>query len=139
MRISLSHRATDTLWEAAFSTLPVREIGRLVQLSTQVSRPAGTSLLSQGDRAGEVFVLLDGSVDVFRDGAVVASVMSGDVVGEMAAGITPKLAGQRNATVVASSDVVFAVFSNREWWAALEQCPQFAEHVTSLSQGRTAQ
>jgi CRP-like cAMP-binding protein len=136
MKIRLQSRTIDMLWESTFVDLPRREISKLVALSSQVDRPAGCELLTQGEPGSEVFVLLSGSVTVLRDGAVVAGASPGAALGELATGSTPGAPGCRTASVVAVNDVSVAVFSPREWWAALEQCPRFATAVLNESARR---
>ncbi|MGA9598617.1 MAG: cyclic nucleotide-binding domain-containing protein [Acidimicrobiia bacterium] len=69
------------------------------------THPAGTALTTQGERADEVFLLLDGMVDVSVDGVVVGAVAPGAIIGERAA----LERGFRTSTVRATTEVKVAV------------------------------
>jgi CRP-like cAMP-binding protein len=84
-----------------FASLSRRDRRRVAQLADEIDLPAGRRLVDQGEWAYEVFVLLDGTAEVTRDGAHVADLGPGDFLGEM--GTLGKT--QRNASVVATSPV----------------------------------
>jgi CRP/FNR family cyclic AMP-dependent transcriptional regulator len=65
--------------------------------------PAGTTLIEQANEDNDLFLILEGELDVLVDGVVVARRGAGDHVGEVAA-IQPEF--KRTATVVAKSDAV---------------------------------
>lgn len=66
--------------------------------------PAGTALFHQGDEATQVALLLDGIVEVTRDGTKLVELGPGAVLGERAL-----LEGARTATVRAVTDVTVAL------------------------------
>ena len=83
----------DTPWEApAFAEAVESELER--RLATTILRdgahlerrrvPPGETLVEQGDPGNDLFVLLDGVLDVEIDGEVVAQVGSGAILGEKA-------------------------------------------------------
>lgn len=76
----------------------------------QVVRLApGAALFRQGDSGGQVALLLDGLVEVVRDGVRLAEIGPGAILGERAL-----LEGARTADVVAVTDVTVAVLDGDE-------------------------
>jgi hypothetical protein len=67
--------------------------------------PAGAALVRQGDPGGELFILLDGVLDVDIDGETIAQVGSGAILGERAI----LRDGRRTATLRAARAVRVAV------------------------------
>src|SRR5262249_17926173 len=67
-----------------FETLPKRTRRRAVALSSMQTFPAGTMLTQQGAIGDEFFLLLDGHVEVYRSGTVVAREGPGTPLGEVA-------------------------------------------------------
>lgn len=78
----------------------------LSRAGTQLDLPAGTTLVRQGERGDQAFLLLDGTAQVLT-GEGVVPIGAGAVVGELA---TLDRHRVRNATVVASSDIAVLVF-----------------------------
>jgi CRP-like cAMP-binding protein len=56
----------------------------LVKLGKVLPWNEGTTPVKQGSKGAALFVILDGSVDVFRDGTRIARLEEGDFAGEMA-------------------------------------------------------
>jgi hypothetical protein len=100
------------------------------QLSTDIMRggeapeirqlPEGSHLTSQGEKGTELYLVLDGVIDVDVDGKIVAQVGPGAVLGERAL----LEGGTRTSTLVASTAVRVAV-------ASAEQVD--VEHLRTLS------
>lgn len=84
-----------------FSECSMRQVRKISQAGTIVSKKDGAELVTQGTRGVAFFVLLAGSVSVSRDGNLVARLMPGDFFGEM--GLIKD--EPRNATIAAESDV----------------------------------
>jgi CRP-like cAMP-binding protein len=68
----------------------------------EVKVSEGKHLVDEGDYAYDLFVIVEGSAEVTRDGQHVADLGPGDFFGEM--GVLSE-EGRRNATVVAKSDM----------------------------------
>ncbi len=66
-----------------FSELSAEEARRLSAFATETSAAQGQVLMRQGDYATELIAIEEGTADVVRDGAVVANLTAGDVIGEM--------------------------------------------------------
>lgn len=82
---------------------------RLSQGGTLLEVAAGTTLCRLGDRGLEAFLLIDGTANVLTDTGVIV-LGPGEVVGEIA---TLDPARNRNATVVAATDMTVLVFDAR--------------------------
>jgi CRP-like cAMP-binding protein len=92
--------------------LPQRERKALERLADEVTLPEGTVLMREGRFGREVFVLLEGEVEVRRDDEVIAVLGPGEVVGELAV-LDPTQT--RNATVVASTELRTLVLDPRAY------------------------
>ena len=97
--------------ESAAVTSPVEtELERRLSAQVMARRPRverlapGATLFRQGDEGSAVALLLDGVVEVVRDGQRLAEIGPGAVLGERAL-----LEGVRTATVVAVTDVTVAL------------------------------
>lgn len=84
-----------------FSELTDEEARRIATFANEDSVHEGTTLIREGDYSNEMIAIESGTADVMRDGATVAQVGPGDVVGEL--GVLEK--GMRNASVVATSSM----------------------------------
>jgi len=82
-----------------FSQLSEEEARRLATFATESSVAEGQILMKQGDYSTELIAIEEGSADVVRDGSKVASLGSGDLIGEM--GLFERQL--RNADVIATS------------------------------------
>jgi CRP-like cAMP-binding protein len=89
-----------------------RQRRELATLCTPVDVRAGRVLCRRGESAEECFVVVDGHADVFVDGARVASIGPGELIGEIA---LLAEGGRRSATVVAATDMSLLVLSRREF------------------------
>jgi CRP-like cAMP-binding protein len=82
-----------------FSELSDEEAKRLAAFATETSIAEGQMLMKQGDYSTELIAIEEGSADVLRDGDKVASLKTGDLIGEM--GLLERR--PRNADVIATS------------------------------------
>jgi len=102
-----------------FEGLSSRELQLVARLSTEVRVPAGRVLAQQGDTGAEFFVVIDGDVDVVRQGEVIATRGAGSHLGEIALlGARP-----RTATLVATTPVQTRVASQREFADLINAVP----------------
>lgn len=100
----------------------IRAIGRLGDLTR---RDRGTVLIEQGHSGREVFIIVDGSVTVSRNGEAVATLGPGEVVGEVA--VLDR--GRRTATVTADTPVEVLVFDPRSFASLLHEAPVVARRM----------
>jgi CRP/FNR family transcriptional regulator, cyclic AMP receptor protein len=82
-----------------FSQLSPDEARRLATFATEASAAEGQMLMKQGDYSYELIAIEEGTADVIRDGSKIASVGTGDLIGEM--GLLAR--EKRNADVIATS------------------------------------
>ena len=115
-----------------FLDAPRSRRAELARLADRITVPAGKVLARQGALAHEFFVIVDGIVDVIRDGHVVAVLGPGDFFGEIALIGDPR----RTATVVAASDVDLTVLGRREFRTMLSRFPDIASTILSTASRR---
>jgi CRP-like cAMP-binding protein len=108
--------------------LEAETIGFMVDRMQEVTVPIGGHIVKQGDFAYRLFVILEGSATVRRDGRTIAGLEAGDVFGEMA------LIGhvRRNADVVAVTPMRLLALMPWDFRDALARFPKFRETIKSL-------
>ena len=117
----LQHLASVPLFSKCTKT-QLEEIG---EVATELILPAGKVLARQGDVGFEMFILLDGTASVTRDGQRVATLTAGDVVGELAV-----ISGHpRNATVVAETELRILDLTHAGLDQLLDDIPGLAKHL----------
>lgn len=102
-----------------FSGCSRRQLGEIAAIADEMRFPSGRTLIVEGRRGREFFVLVDGTVEVRREGRRVATVGGGSFFGE-AALLTGK---PRNASVTAISPVQALVITDRAFRRLLEDSP----------------
>ncbi len=102
-----------------FEGLSRKELVQLARMTDDVEVPAGRVLCKEGDIGREFFVLVDGKVDVAKNGRRVARLGAGDFVGEISLlEQTP-----RSATVTATTPLRFFVLTSRDFRQLVEDNP----------------
>lgn len=105
--------------------LSEQELSALGACTDRVTRPGGTVLARQGEIGREAFVVVDGQVEVRRDGNHLAMLGPGEVVGELAV-----LGGwHRTADIVADTEVELIVFDVRSLERAMHVSESLRRHV----------
>ncbi len=117
-----------------FRTAPRSRRAELARLADRITVPAGQVLARQGALAHEFFVIIDGIVDVIRDGEVVAVLGPGDFFGEIALCGDPR----RTATVVTASEVDLTVIARREFRTMIARFPEIASTILMTASRRLA-
>jgi len=82
-----------------FAELSPEEARRLATFATETSAAEGQILMKEGDYSVELIAIEEGTADVFQGGRLIASLATGDLIGEM--GLLEHR--PRNADVIASS------------------------------------
>ncbi len=117
----LNHLAAVPLF-AKCNTAQLREIGRVAD---ELTVPEGTVLAREGAYGSELFVIVEGTARVTRDGAAIATVGPGGFVGELAVlSRTP-----RNATVTAETKMDVLVLTATGLSQLLDDIPGLAKHL----------
>lgn len=108
-----------------FSSCTKNQLQEIGKVADELILPVGKVLACQGEVGFEMFILLDGTAAVTKDGQDVATVTAGDVVGELAV-----LSGHpRNATVVAETELRVLVLTHRGLNQLLDDIPGLAKHL----------
>ena len=101
-----------------------KQLGEIGRVADEVTIPAGTTFVKQGAIGVELFIIVDGTASVTRDGESIATLGQGDFVGELAV-----LAhhGRRNATVTADTEVTVLVLTASGLEQLLDDIPGLAK------------
>jgi CRP-like cAMP-binding protein len=126
----LKHLGSIPLF-ASCSKRQLEEIGRVAD---EVVVEPGTVLVKQGDVGLQLFIIVDGTATATRDGAPIASLGSGDFVGEMA--VLER--GRRNATVTADTQVTVLVLTAAGLSQLLDDVPGLAKSLLYAVAARVA-
>jgi CRP/FNR family transcriptional regulator, cyclic AMP receptor protein len=115
-----------------FANLDVKELDAVGLTATELDYKSGKVLMREGDRAHEMFVVVEGEVEVTQDGEHIADVGPGGFVGEMAllAHTT------RNSTVTTKTNAVLLHIDGREFGTLLENVPSIASKMLPVVAGR---
>jgi CRP-like cAMP-binding protein len=118
-----------------FSVFTPEQVHELARTAMRMHEPKGMVFAKEGERGDELVVVLEGEVEVRRDGQVLATLGAGEHVGEMA--LLDDTA-RRSATVVAVTPVVVAYVSRHHFDALLADSPELREAIVRVLEERTA-
>jgi CRP-like cAMP-binding protein len=108
-----------------FEGLSRRELVQLERVCEDLEVEPGKVLCKEGEVGHEFFVIVDGKVQVTRQGRRVATLGGGDFLGEIA--LVTEL--PRTATVTVETPVRLFVLTRREFHAVLDQNPKVERKV----------
>jgi MFS family permease len=113
-----------------FRALPVPALEGIAQTAHNLSVPAGAAIVHQGEPGDRYYAIADGSVEVIKDGRLVATLGRGEGFGEIALlhGVT------RTATVVAVTAAILTTIEREPFLVAVtghSQTQERLEHVAS--------
>lgn len=108
-----------------FSQCDKKQLQQVASATVEISIEQGRTLVREGDVGHECFVIVEGSATVARNGETIATIGSGDVVGELA----PLTGGMRTATVTADTPMEVLVIGQREFAGLLDEVPGLAVHI----------
>jgi CRP/FNR family transcriptional regulator, cyclic AMP receptor protein len=112
-----------------FEGLPAADLERIAGWLEPIEVPAGWYLLNQGSSPVGFFVVVDGRVDVDREGTVVATLGPGDFFGEIAL-----LEGDtRTATVVTATQVRALVMDADEFFQMCAEIPEVQTRINAAA------
>jgi CRP/FNR family cyclic AMP-dependent transcriptional regulator len=117
-----------------FAGLSKKDRQLAAQLSTTVTVPAGAMLTQEGAAGAEFFVVLEGEVEVFQGGEVIATRGPGSPLGEMAL----LEGGPRTATLLAKTQVSTLVSGRGEFNNLLSAVPAISERLYAITAERRA-
>jgi CRP/FNR family transcriptional regulator, cyclic AMP receptor protein len=105
-----------------FRSLGKAQLAQVASIADEIDLPEGRVLTREGERGREFFVLIDGEVEVRRNGRKVRTMGSGDFLGELAL-ISDR---PRTATVTATKPLRVLVVRDTDFRSMLLATPQIA-------------
>ena len=127
------HKYLDHLREVPmFADLGHDELELIAQAATEVTFGAGTTLIREGATAREMVVVLDGELEVTREGEHVAYIGAGGFAGELSLLAHTR----RHSSVTAHTDVTLLHIDGRSFGPVLEGAPQIAVKMLPIVAGR---
>jgi CRP/FNR family cyclic AMP-dependent transcriptional regulator len=112
-----------------FAELSKEELKEVVRLVDEVDVDAGRVLIEEGATGGECFVVVEGRVEVRRDGEPIAEAGPGDVLGELAL-LDRK---PRNASAVAVEPTRLLVLARTEFHSLMNHQPAVRSKVEAAA------
>jgi CRP-like cAMP-binding protein len=97
----------------------------LAKVTEDLEVETGKVLCRQGETAQEFFVIIDGEVEVTKDGQRVGTLSDGDFFGEIA--LLEDV--PRTATVTATTPLRFFVLTRQSFWSLVERQPEVERKV----------
>ena len=108
-----------------FQSFAQKDLEKIAKAGDEVSMPAGSLIVDQGQTGREAFVVLDGTVAVKRNGKKVASLGPGSIVGELSL----LDHGPRTATATCETDCMLLVLSQRTFLAVVDDVPALSHKL----------
>lgn len=115
-----------------FADLDIDELDEVAQCATQLDYKAGKVLMSEGGSAHEMFVVVEGELEVTRGGEHVADLGPGSFAGEMAL-LTHT---HRNSTVTTKTAASVLHLDGRGFSAVLRDVPSIAAKMLPIIASR---
>jgi CRP/FNR family transcriptional regulator, cyclic AMP receptor protein len=116
-----------------FAGLSKKERERVARWADEIDVAPGHHLVDQGRFPHEFFVLLEGSVEVTRDGEHLADLGPGDFFGEIALVEQER----RTASVIATTPVHAIVMHQRDFDEMQQELPSVCDRIHSAVRDRT--
>ena len=108
-----------------FSTLDARSLEAVAVLAREVSAPAGTVLMREGEAAESFFAIVSGTVHVERAGGLARSMSDGGFLGEIAL----LEDGSRTATATCATDCELLELGRHEFGRVIATFPDVRARV----------
>lgn len=118
-----------------FAGCTKKQLDRVARVMTELVIPAGQTFIHENFLAYEFMVIESGTATVRRNGRKVATLGSGDVVGELAL----ILHRPRSASVTADTDLKVFVVDARSFEPLLEEVPGLARRLLTTVAERLSQ
>ena len=118
-----------------FARCSRKELSEIAAMADEIDLPEGREIIREGERGREFFVLLDGEAVVRRKGRKLATLSSGDFVGEIA--LVSRV--PRTATVKTTTPVRALVVTDQAFRSVLHRSPQIQEKVLEALAARVAE
>lgn len=108
-----------------FSSCSQKELEKIAKAGDEVTMPAGSLIVDQGQMGREAFVILAGAVTVKRNGKKITSMGPGSIVGELSL----LDHGPRTATVTCETDCTFLLLSQRTFLGVVDDVPALSHKL----------
>jgi CRP-like cAMP-binding protein len=118
-----------------FERCSKKELAEIALIADEINFDAGKVLIREGERGREFFVVLDGKVEVSRDGKNLRSIGPSDFFGEIA--LVSRV--PRTATVTTATPVRALVVTDRDFRHLLENAPEIQRKVLEALADRLAE
>lgn len=115
-----------------FDSFTPKEVAHISAHGRRVNLPEGWSPIWEDTPADKAYIILEGSVSVRRDGAEIAVLGAGDIVGE-AAIVGGSL---RTATIVSLTPLKAIHFTDSDIRELITELPTFADKIRDVAQSR---
>lgn len=106
-----------------FAHCNAHQIDHILRVADEITIPAGTTFIREGEVGREMFIIVDGTAEVTRGGADVAELKRNDFVGELSV----LRHASRNASVTARSDLDVLVLRANAVEPLLDDIPGLAK------------
>ncbi|MBL0206200.1 MAG: cyclic nucleotide-binding domain-containing protein [Candidatus Microthrix sp.] len=113
---------------AFFEGFSNEDLARVASLSGELKVGSGAMVIDQGDTGVDCYVIMEGTASVRVRDEEVATLGSGDMLGEMAL-IDHR---PRTASVVATTDMHLLRFNSRQFRQLLTEMPKAEERVMTM-------
>jgi CRP-like cAMP-binding protein len=117
-----------------FSHCSKKELGLVAQIADEIDLPAGKTLMREGDRGREFYVLVEGNADVRKGNRKVNTMANGDFFGEIAL-VSQK---PRTATVTTTSPVRALVVTEQSFRSLMDRTPDVQRKILQALADRVA-
>jgi CRP-like cAMP-binding protein len=108
-----------------FSACSNKELEKVAKASDEIRMTAGTLIVDQGQTGREAFIVVEGEVEVKRNGRRVASLGPGAIVGELSL----LDHGPRTATATCETDCTLLVIDSRRFMGVLDSVPAISHKL----------
>jgi len=115
-----------------FAGCSKKDLEKIAKAADEITMPAGTIIVDQGQTGREAFVILSGTATVKRNGKKVATIGEGNVVGELSL----LDHGPRTASVICETDCDLLVISQRHFLGVLDEVPALAHKLLGTLAGK---
>jgi len=108
-----------------FNGLTRKQLERIAISGQEIKVPADTTVMEEGARGREAYLVIEGALLVRRNGRKVASLGPGAIVGELSLFDS----GGRSATVIAAADSRLFVLNAADFRAVMADVPEVSHRV----------
>jgi CRP-like cAMP-binding protein len=116
-----------------FNRLSIDEVRGISRLLARIRRPAGETLTREGEPGHEFMLVLEGSVQVLREGHSEVTLGPGSYLGEIA---LLESGAVRTATAVTTAPSLIGYLSRDDFTSLLAESPELATQIERVMEER---